>query len=194
MLKKLILYKNNIMNNDKKLYLYSGLAIALSVVAYVVITRKKKTDTDPSANQVKPDVTTNTGDEISNEQAVLDTTIADIIKLPLAQAKAKLLGKNIYTKVDNVNPRRTPYVNNGWLVNNSVGGRITEKNSLIGSVTDVVNDKGLLRNNSGSVYKWIKVKPSLDAIKQIKDDSSFLIGAKTDVFYVREDVIKLNKN
>jgi hypothetical protein len=182
------------MNSDKKLYLYSGLAIALSVVAYVVITRKKKTDTDPSANQVKPDVTTNTGDEISNEQAVLDTTIADIIKLPLAQAKAKLLGKNIYTKVDNVNPRRTPYVNNGWLVNNSVGGKITEKNSLIGSVTDVVNDKGLLRNNSGSVYKWIKVKPSLDAIKQIKDDSSFLIGAKTDVFYVREDVIKLNKN
>ena len=29
------------MNSDKKLYLYSGLAIALSVVAYVVITRKK---------------------------------------------------------------------------------------------------------------------------------------------------------
>ena len=65
---------------------------------------------------------------------------------------------------------------------------------MIGSVTDVVNDKGLLRNNSGSVYKWLKVKPSLDAIKQIKDDSSFLIGAKTDTFYVREDVVKLNKN
>ena len=30
------------MNSDKKLYLYSGLAIALSVVAYVVITEKKK--------------------------------------------------------------------------------------------------------------------------------------------------------
>ena len=30
------------MNTDKKLYLYSGLAIALSVVAYVVITKKKK--------------------------------------------------------------------------------------------------------------------------------------------------------
>jgi hypothetical protein len=182
------------MNSDKKLYLYSGLAIALSVVAYVVITRKKKLDTDPSANEVKPDVTTSTGEQISNEQAVLDPTLTEIIKLPLAQAKAKLLGKNIYTKVDNVNPRRTPYVNNGWLVNNSVGGRITQKNSLIGSVTDVVNDKGLLRNNSGSVYKWIKVKPSLEAIKQIKDDSSFLIGTKTDSFYVREDVIKLNKN
>jgi hypothetical protein len=182
------------MNSDKKLYLYSGLAIALSVVAYVVITRKKKLDTDPSANEVKPDVTTSTGEQISNEQAVLDPTLTEIIKLPLAQAKAKLLGKNIYTKVDNVNPRRTPYVNNGLFVNNGVGGRITQKNSLIGSVTDVVNDKGLLKNNNGSVYKWIKVKPSLDAIKQIKDDSSFLIGTKTDAFYVREDVIKLNKN
>ena len=182
------------MNSDKKLYLYSGLAIALSVVAYVVITRKKKLDTDPSAIEVKQDIVTPTGDEISNEQAVLDPTIAEIIKLPLAEAKAKMLGKNIYTKLDNVNPRQTPYVNNGLFVNNGVGGRITQKNSLIGIVTDVVNDKGLLKNNSGSVYKWIKVKPSLEAIKQIKDDSSFLIGTKTDAFYVREDVINLNKN
>ena len=105
-----------------------------------------------------------------------------------------MLGKNIYTKVDNVNPRRTPYVNNGWFVNNGVGGRITQKNTLIGSVTDVVNDKGLLKNNSGAIYKWIKVKPSSDAIKQIKDDSSILMGTKTDTFYVREDVIKLIKN
>ena len=182
------------MNSDKKLYLYSGLAIALSVVAYVVITRKKKLDTDPSANQIKPDVITPTGDEISNEQAVIDPILAEIIKLPLAQVKAKLLGKNIYSKVDNVNPRQTPYVNNGWLVNNSVGGRITQKNTLIGTVTDVVNDKGLLKNNSGAIYKWVKVKPSPDAVKQIKDDSSFLMGTKTDSFYVREDVIKLNNN
>jgi hypothetical protein len=179
------------MNSDKKLYLYSGIAIALSVVAYVVITRKKKLDTDPSAIEIKPDVITPTGDEISNEQVVLDPTIAEIIKLPLAQAKAQMLGKNIYSKVDNVNPRQTPYVNNGWLVNNGVGGRITQKDTLIGSVTDVVNDKGLLKNNSGLVYKWIKVKPSSEAIKQIKDDSNILIGTKTDSFYVRQDVIKL---
>ena len=47
------------MNSDKKLYLYSGLAIALSVVAYVVITRKRKLDTDPSAN-VLEEITTST--------------------------------------------------------------------------------------------------------------------------------------
>ena len=127
------------MNSDKKLYLYSGLAIALSVVAYVVITKKRKLDTDPSS-KVQPDVTTTTGDVVTAEQSAIDPTLFEIIKLPLAQAKAKLLGKDIYTKVENVNPRQTPYVNNGWFVNNGVGGRITDKDTLIGSVTDVVND------------------------------------------------------
>ncbi len=118
------------MNSDKKLYLYSGLAIAVSVVAYVVITRKKKLDTDPTSN-VPDDVTTSTGDVVDVEQAVIDPTLAEIIKLPLAQAKAKLLGKNIYTKLDNVNPRQSPYVNNGWFVNNGVGGRITERDTSL---------------------------------------------------------------
>ena len=179
------------MNSDKKLYLYSGLAIALSVVAYVVITKKKKLDTDPTSN-VKPDVTTQTGDVISGEQAVLDPTLTDIIKLPIAQTKAKMLGKNIYAKVENINPRQTPYVNNGWFVNNGVGGRITQKDTLIGTVSDVVNDSGLLRNNNGAIYKWIKVNPSTEAVKQIKDDSNILLGGtKTKTFFVREDVIKL---
>lgn len=178
------------MNNDNKLYLYSGLAIALSVVAYVVITKKKKSDTDPSAI-VDKDVTTSTGDVVSVQQAVIDPTLQEIIKLPLAQAKARLLGKEIYSKVENINPRQTPYVNNGWFVNNSVGGRITQKDVLIGTVTDVVNDKGLLSNNSGTIYKWVKVKPSQEAIASIKEDSNILIPTKTDTFYVREDVIKL---
>lgn len=179
------------MNSDKKLYLYSGLVIALSVVAYVVITKKKKSDTDPTSN-IKPDVKTTTGDVISGEQAVVDIALADIIKLPLSQAKEKMLGKDIYSKVENINPRQTPYVNNGWFVNNSVGGRITQKDTLIGTVTDVVNDSGSLHNYSGSIYKWFKVKPSDEAVKQIKEDSNILLnGTKTKTFYVREDVIKL---
>jgi len=181
------------MNSDKKLYLYSGLAIALSVVAYVVITRKKKLDTDPSAlsESENSGIETSTGEVISNEQAIIDPTLAEIIKLPLAQAKTKMLGKNIYSKVFNINPRQSPYVNNGWFVNNGVGGRILIKDTFIGSVTDVVNDKGSLRNPSGNIYKWLKVKPSQEAIRQIKEDSNILIPTKTDTFYVREDVIKL---
>lgn len=181
------------MISDKKLYLYSGLAIALSVVAYVVITNKKKLDTDPTNNveEDKPDVTTPTGDVITNQQAVIDKSLEKIINQPLAQVKAQMLGKSIYSKVDNINPRQTPYVNNGLLINNSVGGRITQKDTLIGTVTDVVNDKGSLHNNSGAIYKWFKVTPSPEAIKQIKDDSSILFATKPNTFYVREDVIKL---
>ena len=179
------------MNNDKKIYLYSGLAIALSVVAYIVITKKKKLDSDPT-KAIQSDVTTQTGDVITGEQAVIDPTLAEIIKLPLAQVKTKMLGKSIYAKVENINPRQTPYVNNGWFVNNGVGGRITQKDTFIGNVTDVVNDSGSLHNNGGSIYKWFKVNPSTEAIKQIKDDSNILLGGtKTQTFYVREDVIKL---
>lgn len=178
------------MDSNKKLYLYSGLAIALSVVAYVVITRKKKLDTDPSVT-IQPDVTTSTGSVLSAEQAIVDATLAQTLLLPLPQIKSKLVGTNVYSKVDNVNPRQTPNVNNGWLVNNGVGGRITQKDTFIGKITDVVNDSGLLKNNSGNVYKWFKIKPSAEAIKQIKDDSNILIPTKTDSFYVREDVVKL---
>ena len=103
-----------------------------------------------------------------------------------------MLGKDIYSKVENINPRQTTYVNNGWFVNNGVGGRITQKDTLIGTVTDVVNDSGSLHNNSGSIYKWFKINPSVEAIKQIKEDSNILLGGtKTQSFYVREDVIKL---
>lgn len=178
------------MNSDKKLYLYSGLAIAISVVAYSIITNKKKADTDPT-NNTQPDVTTQTGDVITAEQASIDASLQEILKLPVSEAKAKMLGKNIYSKLENINPRQTPYVNNGWFVNNGVGGRITQKDTLIGIVTDIVNDSGLLHNNSGNIYKWFKVKPSSEAINQIKDDSSILLGTKTDTFYIREDVIKL---
>jgi hypothetical protein len=181
------------MNSDKKMYLFSGLAIALAVVAYVVITRKKKSDTDSASNtqDTQEDITTSTGDVITIGQAVIDPTLQEIIKLPLEQVKTKMLGKSIYAKVANINPRQTPYVNNGYFVNNTVGGRITEKDTFIGNVTDVANDKGLLRNNSGAIYKWFKVNPSSEAIKQIKDDSNILLGTKTKTFYVREDVIKL---
>ena len=178
------------MNSDKKLYLYSGLSISLTVVAYIVITKKKKLNTDP-IKENKEDVTTSTGDVITDEQATIGTNLEKIIKLPLAEAKVKMLGKSIYSKVDNINPRQTPYVNNGWLVNNSVGGRITAKDTLIGIVTDVANDNGSLRNKSGIIYKWFKVTPSVEAKKQIEADKSFLVPIKTDTFYVREDVIKL---
>ena len=182
------------MNGDKKLYLYSGLAIVLAVVAYVVITKKKPlpttSDEGTKTEEENDDViVTPNGDIITSEQAIIDPALTEILKLPVAEIKLNMLNKKLYTKIDNVNPRQTPYVNNGWFVNNGVGGRIIKKGTFAGTVTDVAKDKGSMSNSQGRVYIWFKIKPSAEAVKQIKDDSNILIGAKTDAFWLREDVV-----
>jgi len=183
------------MNSDKKLYLYSGLAIALSVVAYVVITEKKKLKSDPSKDNNSDnssDVITSTGDTITVEQAIIDKNLKEILSTPISNAKLKLLNKSIYTKLNNVTPRTTPNVNNG-VINNSYGGKIVDKNTNIGIVKDIVEDSGKLKNSQGNVYKWFKVLASKEAIDSINNTKSLWntsLGNGT-TFYVREDVIKL---
>jgi hypothetical protein len=183
------------MNSDKKLYLYSGLAIAISVVAYVVITEKKKLKLDPSKDNnsdTNLDVETSTGDTITVEQAIIDKNLQEILNTPLSNAKSKLVNKTIYTKLDNVTPRTTPNVNNG-LINNSYGGIIVDKNTKIGIVKDIVEDSGKLKNPQGNVYKWLKVLASKEAIDSINSTKSFWNTSLSNgiTFYVREDVIKL---
>jgi hypothetical protein len=183
------------MNSDKKLYLYSGLAIALSVVAYVVITEKKKLKSDPSKDNNSDnnlDVTTSTGDTITVEQAVIDKNLQEILNTPISNAKLKLLNKNIFTKLNNVTPRTTPNVNNGAF-NNSYGGKIVDKNTKIGIVKDIVEDSGKLKNPQGNVYKWFKVLASKEAIDSVNNTKSFWNTSLSNgiTFYVREDVIKL---
>ena len=183
------------MNDDKKLYLYSGLAIALSVVAYVVITEKKKLNSDPSKDNNLDnnlDVTTSTGDTITMEQAIIDKNLQEILNTPISNAKLKLLNKSIYTKLDNVTPRTTPNVNNG-VINNSYGGKIVDKDTKIGIVKDIVEDSGKLKNPQGNVYKWLKVLASKEAIDSINNTKSFWNNSLSNgiTFYVREDVIKL---
>jgi hypothetical protein len=187
------------MNGDKKLYLYSGLAIALAVVAYVVITKKKPLQTSTNENQPNVEeekeevVVTPTGDEILEEQNIIEPTLKEILKKPLAQIKLSLLNKKLYTKLDDVNPRTTPYVNNGWFVNNNIGGKIKTKGTFAGNVVDVANDKGLLKNTEGKVYVWFKINPSASARKQIEDDSNIFTAQRFNTFWLREDVVSLKK-
>jgi hypothetical protein len=183
------------MKGDKKLYLYSGLAIALAVIFYVVVSNKKPssdTSNEDTSDEEENEGTyvTPSGDIITNEQFATNTEMLNILKLPLAQIKLNMLNKKVYTKINNVNPRQTPNVNNGWFVNNGVGGRITQKGTLAGVVTDVSSDKGLMSNAQGRVYVWFKIKPSAEAIKQIEDDSNILLGTNIkDTFWLREDTI-----
>ena len=184
------------MNSDKKLYMYSGVAIATAIVAYFVITKKSKSNV--SNKLVEETVVTDTGSEIPLEQALLPTQLEAIFKLPLKEAVKKLGNKNIYTKVDDVMARKSPYVNNGIL--NNTWGIISDKNTLVGRVTAIAEDKNGAKNVDGRIYKWVKINLSADAKKSINasEKESFLnrIGGALPInytieAYVREDTITI---
>jgi hypothetical protein len=170
------------MNSDKKLYVYSGVAIAAAIAAYFVITKKSKLNRKDTI--VEETVVTDTGFEISIEQALLPTQLQPIFKLPLKEAVKILGNKNVYTKVDNVTARKSPFVNNGIL--NNRWGTISDKKTLVGRVTAIAEDKNGAKNADGRTYKWVKVNLSANAKKSIGASENYTIPA-----YVREDTITL---
>lgn len=188
------------MNSDKKLYLYSGLAIVGALVAYAVITRKKPlNDSSEGSGIPDPETTvsvTTTGDVIDQEQTVIPASLADILKKTSSEATIALINKPVYTKLDDVKVRSDRYVNNG--VVNNIMSTITNRGTLLGNVIQVVDDKGKLNNADGRVYKWFKIKPAQITLDDMNRNKSFL----THVFlpnttgkeiYVREDALKLEK-
>jgi hypothetical protein len=188
------------MNSDKKLYLYSGLAIAGAIVAYVIITKKKPLISNEEGSGV-PDAettvsVTTTGEVIDQNQVLIPTTLVEILKKTSAEATAKLINKPIYTKLDNVKIRRENFVNNGII--NNIMSTITNRGTLLGNVIQVVDDKGKLTNPDGKVYKWFRIKPAQITLDDMNRNKGFL----THVFlpnttgkeiFVREDTVQLEK-
>lgn len=190
------------MNSDKKLYLYSGLAIAGAVVAYMVITKKKPMAESSSEGTGTPDpettvTTTTTGEIIDVEQANIPESLSKILNETSAKATVKLINKPIYTKLDDVRIRSSNFVNNG--VVNNIMSTITNRGFLLGNVIQVVDDKGGLKNNDGRVFKWFKFKPAQITLDEMNRNKHFLTAkflpeyAKVQSFYVREDTVKLEK-
>lgn len=189
------------MNSDKKLYLYSGLAIVGAIIAYVVITKKKPLSDNSNEGTGVPDAETNiavstTGEVLDQEQVVIPMTLSEILKKTTAEATTLLINKPIYTKLDNVKVRNSNYVNNGLIDN--VMSTITNRGLLLGNVIQVVEDKGKLKNNDGRVFKWFRIKPAQVTLDEMNRNKSFF----THVFlpestgkeiYVREDTVKLEK-
>ncbi len=187
------------MNSDKKLYLYSGLAIVGAIVAYAIITRKKPLNSSEGSGVPDPETNvsvTTTGDVVDEEQTIIPVTLADILKKKPSEATIALINKPVYTKLDNVKVRYDNYVNNGIVSN--VMSTITNRGTLLGNVIQVVDDKGKLKNSDGRVYKWFKIKPAQITLDDMNRNKSFL----THVFlpnttgkeiYVREDTLKLEK-
>lgn len=189
------------MNGDKKLYLYSGLAIALAVVAYIVITKKKPLSNSSNEGKENTDeetavAVTTTGEVVQQEQVAIPETLSKILNKTSAEATKLLINKPIYTKLDEVKVRYENFVNNG--VFNNVMSTITNKGTLLGNVIQVVEDKGKLANADGRVLKWFKVKPASITLDEMNRNKSFLTHkflpeSTGKVIYVREDTVKLEK-
>jgi hypothetical protein len=187
------------MDSDKKLYLYSGLAIVASLVAYSLITKKKTLPSSSEGTGILDPETTNavttTGEVIDQEQTVIPATLSEILKKTSAQATAALINKPIYTKIDSVKIRRENYVNNGFF--NNIMSTINDRGFLLGNVIQVVDDKGKLSNTDGRVWKWFKIKPVQSTLDEMNKNKDFLMARflpqYTKEIYVREDVVKLEK-
>jgi hypothetical protein len=187
------------MNNDKKVYLYSGLAIVGSLIAYFLIT-KKKTLPDNAEGTGTPDpeanvAITTTGEVIDPEQLAIPTTLADILKKDTAKATKDLINKPVYTKLDNVRVRSESYVNNGLI--NNIMSTITNRNTLLGNIIQIVEDKGKLKNADGRVIKWFRIKPAQITLDEMNRNKDFLthrfLPEYTNEIFVREDAVKLEK-
>jgi len=182
------------MKNLSNVYIYSGLAIALSIVGYYAINYKK-----PNTKENKSTSNdTTSADVIEYQQEQIPITLADIFVKKANAATILLKNKSIYTKVNNVNARKTYAINDGF-INNKIGV-IASKNTLIGNIVNVFEDDLGAQNNSNRIYKWVQVKLSADAINEInKSDTSFFsikLNPKSTYYaYFREDTISLtNKN
>jgi hypothetical protein len=183
--------------NDKKLYMYSGVAIATAIVAYFLITRKSKLSGKDAL--IEETVVTDTGSEIPIEQAILPVELEAVFNLPLKEAVKKIGNKNVYTKVADVKARKGANVNNGFV--NNAYGTIADKNTNVGKVIAISEDSNGAKNVKGRVYKWVKVNLSQEARKSInKSPNESLLNTFSgslpstgNVFaYFREDTITLN--
>ena len=188
------------MNGDKKLYLYSGLAIVGAIIAYVIITKKNTLPTSSEGTGIPdPETTvavTTTGEVIDQNQVDIPATLSEILKKTSAQASSVLINKPVYTKLDNVKVRSENYVNNGVITN--VMSTITNRGTLLGNVIQVVDDKGKLQNLDGRVYKWFKIKPAQITLDDMNRNKSFFTHAflpdsTGKEIFVREDTLKLEK-
>ena len=86
------------MNGDKKLYLYSGLAVAGAIIAYVIITQNKSNSGTSSEGTGIPDPettvgTTTTGEIVDVEQINIPKTLTPILNKTSAEATVALINK-----------------------------------------------------------------------------------------------------
>lgn len=183
------------MKNSKHIYFYSAGAILLAFGAYIIITRKSE-DSEVAKDEAKPEdkeVQTSTGSILTLDQLKIPENLSKTLDLDIYGAVKQLGNKDIYSKLNGVNVRTSPSINNG-IVGNSLGA-IDAQGTYIGKVKAIANDNNNLTNIQGRTYKWVKVLLSSKAIDALNKSRNGLFQSKLPnsaiQAYVREDTIML---
>lgn len=170
------------MKKENHIYFYSAGAILFAIGAYFVISKNKNksNNTGIQEENVSKDLVTDTGSIITNEQALIPIDLKNIFSIPVGEASKLISGAKFYTKVDEVNARKTANVNNGIL--NNIWGTVGKKDTFLGKVTAIATDKNNAKNIDGKIYRWVKFSLPPNTLK-----------GQTNVIpaYFREDTIKL---
>lgn len=175
---------------NKKYLIYSAVGVVVLIAVYYATKSPDKPTTDegtPSEGEPA------TSSDKSKEQVTIDPKLASI-----TQQKnwvKTLLGKKVYSKLDNVKLRKSEVVNDGLI--NNLYGTVDKNGTLLGVVSGAYLDKGGATNPvTKTTYNWLQIKLDDAVYNEIqKNQRNFatrdLFKAPNVYAYVREDVIKL---
>jgi hypothetical protein len=178
---------------NKKYLIYGGIGVVVLIAIYYATKSPDQPITDEGDFSSEDESTSNT--EITKEQRALDPKVKEVIKLKEAEDKkpyVKTIGKNVYTKVNNVKLRKKPYVNNGTI--NNIYGEVAKKDTLIGTIGfSVLDREGVINPSTNKVFNWFQIYMSTPVFDDIqKNQKNFLTRQIVKpIVFVREDVIKL---
>lgn len=176
---------------NKKYLIYGGIGVVVLIAVYYATksTKQPTTDEEGIASEDKPTSST----DKTKEQTTIDPKLATI-----KQQKnwlKNVIGKNVYSKLDNVKLRTSEVVNDGLI--NNLYGSVDKSGTLLGVVTTAYLDKGRATNLATKApYNWFQIKLSDGVYDDIqKNQKNFatrdLFKAPNVYAFVREDVIKL---
>lgn len=175
---------------NKKYLIYGAVGVVVLIAVYYATKSPEQPTTDEGIPS--EDEPTSSTDK-TKEQTTIDPKLATI-----TQQKnwlKNVIGKNVYSKLDNVKLRTSEVVNDGLI--NNLYGSVDKGGTLLGVVTTAYLDKGRATNPATKApYNWFQIKLSDAVYEDIqKNQKNFatrdLFKAPNVYAFVREDVIKL---
>lgn len=179
---------------NKKLIKYGLLGLAGAAAIYLLAVALFKKDDGNGGDEEEE------GEAPADEQTIPDANLTAAIKNGTAK------GKKIYTKVDKVNIRYSPAVNNGMMDN--IWTQVATKGTYLGTIFYVFKstDTTIINPATGQPYYWLVINLDADAWKTLNDELGWYDPDKQrnkwvacdptttscrNNYWVREDTVRL---